>query len=90
MQTMYFPPQRVTHAPHGAMCKVIGENETVTYYIQTSEDPENAHWERVGVLLEKLFMKEHTHEDFGKLLLKVLKTDSGDAVLSFTRYYLLD
>lgn len=87
---MYFPPQRVTQAPYGAMCKVIGENETVTYYVQISEDPENAHWERLGVLLEKLFGTNQMQEDFGKLLLKVLKTSNGDAAVQFARYYLLD
>lgn len=49
-------PTKYDSAPYGALCSVKQDDNTAFYYIQTSNDPDVAHWERIGEFLEHLFL----------------------------------
>lgn len=51
-------PNRYDLAPYGTLCIIKNEDGSTELYVQKSSQPDVAEWERVGIMLEKLF---HTH-----------------------------
>jgi len=59
----YSSPTRYLTAETGTICKVIKNDHTEEYYIQTSEEGE-AHWLSMGIFLEKSFEEFFSNEQF--------------------------
>jgi hypothetical protein len=51
----YTIPTRYDLAPFGQVCKVMGDDESVTLYIQTGHDQDTSTWVPMSIFLEKVF-----------------------------------
>ena len=51
----YTIPTRYDLAPYGQVCKVMGDDESVMLYVQTTHDQETANWIPMSIFLEKVF-----------------------------------
>jgi hypothetical protein len=51
----YSPPTRYDVAPRCTICKVMGDEQIFTLYVQTGDSTDTATWVPMGELLEKAF-----------------------------------
>lgn len=55
MNIRYTAPTRYDKGEFGSMCKVINENDSISYYIQTSKDDEHANWLKTTDIIAHAF-----------------------------------
>jgi hypothetical protein len=49
---------------YGQIIKVLHDDETYTYYVQTSKDADNPDWENWGSILSKVFDNQIEEDEF--------------------------
>lgn len=72
MQTMYTIPKKHTPAPFGTICKVIGNDNEETLYIQLSEDKSCANWQLMSFFMDKVFKRFYNDQQFITECLKIV------------------
>jgi hypothetical protein len=61
MENRYAPPSNFEPSEFGAIVKVIGENEMVTTYIQTSKDKDHPDWQKLGIIFDAVYQDLAEH-----------------------------
>jgi hypothetical protein len=55
MENRYAPPSNFESSSFGTMCKVVGENGTITTYVQISEDKDHPDWQKLGSIFDAVY-----------------------------------
>lgn len=73
----YSAPTRYDLAPRGTICKVMGDADVYSIYIQAGNNPETASWLPIGDLLEKTFASYIVDHEFIKACLDICDGTEG-------------
>ena len=73
-QILYTKPSKHHKAPFGFSVKVMGDNDTFEFWVQTSKDEDEPDWKPSIDLLSELFKKDFEDPNFIKLVLLMLNS----------------
>jgi hypothetical protein len=74
MLRRYTVPGKSETSPMGTIAQVVvDDSHNIAYYIQINPDYDNPKWERLGIILEKVYAQEAEQNGFGQQVINALK-----------------